>query len=110
MVRSRIRPVIRCSAVFDLSRSHDSVDDLNAFGAVSGVDCWDTIRTLFVGSTEIFFHSRVATLDVPVAAMYVTTAAVALAAERDCRMAWCLGPVYGLATATKLNAPFLDVV
>lgn len=55
---------------------------------------------------RFFFHARVATLDVPVAALYVTTAAFALQAERSPWAAWLLGPVFGLATATKLNAPF----
>lgn len=56
-----------------------------------------------------FFHARVATLDVPVAGMYALTAALAFRAERSNRAAWALGPVFGLATATKLNAPFLVV-
>lgn len=54
-----------------------------------------------------FFHARVATLDVPVAAMYVASAALALRAERAAWAAWAVGPVFGLAAATKLNAPFL---
>lgn len=54
-----------------------------------------------------FFHSRVATLDVPVAAMYVLTAALIYRAESKAWAAWVVGPVFGLATATKLNAPFI---
>ncbi|MEL6185007.1 MAG: glycosyltransferase family 39 protein [Myxococcota bacterium] len=58
---------------------------------------------------RFFFHARVATLDVPVAGMYTLTAALALRAERRSWAAWVLGPVFGLATATKLNAPFFVV-
>ena len=53
-----------------------------------------------------FFHSRVATLDVPVAGMVLLCAALALRAERSPWAAVALGPAFGLATATKLNAPF----
>lgn len=56
---------------------------------------------------RFFLHARVATLDVPVAGMYAAAAALALRAERSARAAWALGPVFGLAAATKLNAPFL---
>lgn len=75
-------------------------------------------RGLFAGGLAVLFlltlprfhfHSHAATLDVPVAAMYLATAALALAAERSRRAAiWC-GVVFGLASATKLNAPFLVV-
>jgi 4-amino-4-deoxy-L-arabinose transferase-like glycosyltransferase len=58
---------------------------------------------------RFFLHGRVATLDVPVAGMYAAAAALALRAERSRRAAWLVGPVFGLATATKLNAPFLVV-
>lgn len=53
------------------------------------------------------FHSHAATLDVPVAAMILATTAVLLAAERSTFAAILAGPVFGLAVATKLNAPFL---
>ncbi len=53
------------------------------------------------------FHSHAATLDVPVAAMYLASAAAVLAAERSRRAAFWAGPIFGLANATKLNAPFL---
>jgi hypothetical protein len=59
------------------------------------------------------FHSQVATLDVPVAAMVVLFTAVfstALARAQTGRHAgrWalCCGVVFGLACLTKLNAPF----
>ena len=58
---------------------------------------------------RFYFHSHAATLDVPVAAMYLWTAYLALRAERKKRAAWLVGPVFGLASATKLNAPFLVV-
>ena len=64
---------------------------------------------LLLSIPRFFFHSRVATLDVPVAAMYTLTAAFALCAERSVRAGWLLGPVFGAATATKLNAPFFVV-
>lgn len=56
---------------------------------------------------RFFFHSHAATLDVPVAAMYLATAVLILRSERSGRAAWLAGPVFGLATATKLNAPFI---
>lgn len=56
---------------------------------------------------RFYFHSHAATLDVPVAAMYLAAAAIALAAERSRKAAWGSGVVFGLANATKLNAPFM---
>lgn len=56
---------------------------------------------------RFFFHSHAATLDVPVAALYLATAVLILRSERSTRAAWLAGPVFGLATATKLNAPFI---
>jgi 4-amino-4-deoxy-L-arabinose transferase-like glycosyltransferase len=55
------------------------------------------------------FHSRVATLDVPVAAAYLLAATLALAGERHRWAAWMAGPAFGVAAATKLNGPFLIV-
>lgn len=75
-------------------------------------------RGLFAGGLGVlflltmprfYFHSHAATLDVPVASMYLVTAYLALRAERSRRAAWWVGPVFGLASATKLNAPFLVV-
>lgn len=56
---------------------------------------------------RFYFHSHAATLDVPVAAMYLATVALALLGERSTKSALLAGPVFGLACATKLNAPFL---
>jgi hypothetical protein len=56
---------------------------------------------------RFYFHSHAATLDVPVAAMYLAAAALALRGERSSRAALLAGPIFGLASATKLNAPFL---
>jgi len=56
---------------------------------------------------RFYLHSHAATLDVPVAAMYLAAATLALRAERSRRAAIWSGPVFGLATATKLNAPFM---
>ncbi len=58
---------------------------------------------------RFYFHSHAATLDVPVAGMYLLTAALALRAESKTWAAVAAGIAYGLATATKLNAPFLVV-
>ena len=57
---------------------------------------------------RFFFHSEVATLDVPVAAMIVVVAACfSWANETDSlRRALVCGVVFGLACLTKLNAPF----
>src|SRR5688572_24282353 len=46
---------------------------------------------------RFYFHSHAATLDVPVAAMYVVAAAAALSAERSRRAGWLAGPLFGLA-------------
>ena len=56
---------------------------------------------------RFYMHSHAATLDVPVAAMYLLSATLALCAERSRKAAFWAGPVFGLATATKLNAPFM---
>ncbi|MFH1811840.1 MAG: glycosyltransferase family 39 protein [Pseudomonadota bacterium] len=55
---------------------------------------------------RFFFHSHVATLDVPVATLYFATC-YAFWRGRSSRF-WALasGPVFGLALLTKLNAPF----
>lgn len=73
-------------------------------------------RAFFIGLYSVlalltlprfFFHSHAATLDVPVAAMYLATAVIILRAEQSAKWALVAGPVFGLATATKLNAPFI---
>lgn len=73
-------------------------------------------RGLLVGGLSVlfllllprfYFHSHAATLDVPVAAMYLFASALALRGERSTGAALLCGPVFGLASATKLNAPFL---
>jgi 4-amino-4-deoxy-L-arabinose transferase-like glycosyltransferase len=56
---------------------------------------------------RFYFHSHAGTLDVPVTAMYLAAATAALRAERSRRASWIAGVVFGLAAATKLNAPFL---
>lgn len=56
---------------------------------------------------RFFFHSHAATLDVPVAAMLLLTTALALHGERRLWAGVAAGIAFGLATATKLNAPFL---
>lgn len=75
-------------------------------------------RGLWVGGLSVlfllvlprfYFHSHAATLDVPVAAMYLFASTLALRGERSTRSALLAGPVFGLASATKLNAPFLVV-
>jgi hypothetical protein len=75
-------------------------------------------RGLFAGTVGVlfllllprfFFHSHAATLDVPVAAMYLAAASVALFAERSRNAAILAGPVFGLASATKLNSPFVII-
>ncbi len=58
---------------------------------------------------RFYFHSHAATLDVPVAAMYLAAATLALLGERSGSAAIWAGVVFGLATATKLNGPFLIV-
>lgn len=75
-------------------------------------------RGLFAGTVAVlllltlprfYFHSHAATLDVPVAAMYLLAATLALLAERRGWAAWATGIAFGLATATKLNGPFMIV-
>ena len=64
---------------------------------------------LLLSLPRFFFHSEVATLDVPVAAMIVvTTALFSWANERaTAARAVVVGVAFGLACLTKLNAPFL---
>jgi len=75
-------------------------------------------RGLFAGTAAVValasmprfqFHSRVGTLDVPVAAFVLLAAAVALWGERSRWAGRLAGVAFGLALATKLNAPFLLV-
>ncbi|MCB9651485.1 MAG: glycosyltransferase family 39 protein [Deltaproteobacteria bacterium] len=62
---------------------------------------------LLLALPRFYFHSHAATLDVPVAAMYLLAATCALLAERRGWAAWVAGVTFGLASATKLNGPFL---
>lgn len=63
---------------------------------------------LLLSLPRFFFHSEVATLDVPVASMIVVVAALfTWSGERESpRRAVVVGVVFGLACLTKLNAPF----
>lgn len=79
------------------------------FGRRRGLIAGGLAVGLLLTLPRFHFHSHAATLDVPVAAMYVATAALALAGERSTRAAVLCGVVFGLASATKLNAPFLVV-
>lgn len=66
------------------------------------------LAVLFLLSLPRFaFHSRVGTLDVPVAAVYLLAGSFALWGERSAKAAFWAGPLFGLAAATKLNGPFL---
>lgn len=56
---------------------------------------------------RFYFHAHAATLDVPVAATYFIAALVALHAERNRAARMACGPMFGVALATKLNAPFM---
>jgi len=56
---------------------------------------------------RFYFHSHAATLDVPIAAVYLWAAYVTLRAERSTTAALLAGIPFGLAAATKLNGPFL---
>lgn len=58
---------------------------------------------------RFLFHSQVATLDVPVAAMVVITTAAFFWGERSRKWAWATGVIFGLALLTKLNAPFAAI-
>ncbi len=64
---------------------------------------------LLLSLPRFFFHSEVATLDVPVASMIVvTTALFTWAGQRPAiGRAVVVGVAFGLACLTKLNAPFL---
>jgi len=61
---------------------------------------------LLLTMPRFFLHSEVATLDVPVAAMVFVTAALFERAGDRVRAGVVVGVVFGLAAATKLNAPF----
>jgi 4-amino-4-deoxy-L-arabinose transferase-like glycosyltransferase len=64
---------------------------------------------LLLSLPRFFFHSQVATLDVPVATMVVLTTAAFFWGERSPRWAWATGVIFGLALLTKLNAPFAAI-
>jgi 4-amino-4-deoxy-L-arabinose transferase-like glycosyltransferase len=61
---------------------------------------------LLVTLPRFFFHSEVATLDVPVATMVVVVTALFTWAGDRLRRGIVVGVVFGLACLTKLNAPF----
>ncbi len=64
---------------------------------------------LLLSLPRFLFHSQVATLDVPVAAMVVFTTAAFFWGERSVKWAWATGLIFGLALLTKLNAPFAAI-
>lgn len=79
--------------------------------------CWRPLGPLpalfsvlaLLSMPRFVFHSQVATLDVPVAAMVVLTTAAFFWGETSRRWAWGTGLVFGLAMLTKLNAPFAAI-
>lgn len=77
------------------------------FGTSAGLRIAAGSSLMLLALPRFNLHSHVATLDVPVAAMYLFAATMVLYAERSRKAALWSGPVFGLATATKLNAPFL---
>ena len=80
---------------------------LAGIGFYVGGHAWWVAPLLLLSLPRLFFHSEVATLDVPVAAMVVAVTASFLWAEhRGIRAAVLCGVVFGLALLTKLNAPF----
>jgi hypothetical protein len=116
--------------VFGLAH-HVAHDALGWFGALDGARVgtvvfvvalvWTMVRWLwgplgpFATVTSVvvlltmprfFLHSEVATLDVPVAVMVFLTAAVFERAGDRIGVGIVVGVVFGLAAATKLNAPF----
>jgi 4-amino-4-deoxy-L-arabinose transferase-like glycosyltransferase len=58
---------------------------------------------------RFFFHAHVATLDVPVAAMYFATAYAYWRSRQSTFWSFAVGLVFALALLTKLNAPFAVV-
>jgi hypothetical protein len=91
------------------------------FASVLAATMFAVVRTTHGGATaavavvflvtlpRFFFHSEVATLDVPVATMVFCTTALFLRAEwlQTRATLGASGAVFGLALLTKLNAPFL---
>lgn len=75
-------------------------------GEVLGIAYAAIAVVLLFSLPRFWFHSQVATLDVPVACMVVAVAAWVWWAERDPRRSLAAGVVFGLALLTKLNAPF----
>lgn len=71
-------------------------------GAVTAVLC------LFL-LPRFFFHSRVATLDVPVASLTTAAGYLAWRSRDSARHLWPAVLAFGAALLTKLNAPFLVV-
>lgn len=61
---------------------------------------------LLLSLPRFFFHSEVATLDVPVACAVVVVCAAFFWAEKSPRWALACGVLFGLALLVKLNAPF----
>jgi 4-amino-4-deoxy-L-arabinose transferase-like glycosyltransferase len=82
---------------------------LHHFGERRGPWIGGIAAFLLLTLPRFYFHSHAATLDVPVAAMVLASSAVALYAERSKKAAILAGPIFGLALATKLNAPFFLV-
>ena len=71
-------------------------------GSFAALGTWLVLLTM----PRFYLHSEVATLDVPVAAMIaLVTVAFDVAGHRR-RAGLAVGVLFGLAAATKLNAPF----
>ena len=56
---------------------------------------------------RFLFHSQVATLDVPVSSFIVMTTIAFFWSLRNKTWTWGVGILFGMALATKLNAPFM---
>ncbi|MEW5852293.1 MAG: hypothetical protein AB2A00_26115 [Myxococcota bacterium] len=72
------------------------------WGAVTAVLCLFTLP-------RFFFHSTVATLDVPVASLTTLAGYLCWRGRRSLRHAYAAAVAFGAALLTKLNAPFLLV-
>jgi Dolichyl-phosphate-mannose-protein mannosyltransferase len=73
-----------------------------AFGLVVAL----AAPALLLSLPRFFFHSEVATLDVPVAALVLCVVLAYVRAERSRAWVAASAVIFGLALLTKLNAPF----
>lgn len=80
-----------------------------------GTELWDARAGFFAAATlmtmpHVFFHAHLACFDVPVVTMWIAVLYAFWKSQRSLYWAITMGPLFGVALATKLNSFFLPFI